>query len=162
MDKFDEYRFIADNTQALTERRQATTQTYLTVNTALFTVLTFLVSNESLEGWALAMVNLPLFLVGVLVCFSWDQTLRQYKDQIGWRYEQLMAMEHAMPDSHQIYLKEWKNFFEPAGERERFGFSRLEVRLPRLFLVLYILYGLGLVLAIALGWTVSAPSLPEP
>lgn len=50
MNKFDEYKFFAENTHHLSERRQATTQSYLTVNTAIFAVLVFLVKDVHFEG----------------------------------------------------------------------------------------------------------------
>ena len=43
------------------------------------------------------------------------------------------------------------DFFKPRQGKDRFGFSRLEAWLPRLFLALYAVYGAGLVGAAALG-----------
>jgi len=80
--------------------------------------------------------------------------ITQYKALIGWRYEQLMAIERdeLMKGSHQFYVKEWEDFFKPRQGKERFGFSRLEIWLPRLFLTLYLLYGIGLAIATVLGF----------
>lgn len=150
MNKFDEYQFFAETTQHLSERRQAATQTYLTVNTAIFAVLAFLIKDAGFRGWDLVLVSLPLFMVGILACFIWYKIITQYKELIGWRYDQLMAIEQAMPESHKMYLKEWEDFFKPQQQKKRFGFSRLEVWLPRFFLILYAVYGAGLVVATAL------------
>ena len=147
MEKFDEYKFFAESTQYLSERRQTATQTYLTVNTAIFAVLAFVIKDGGFEDWGLVMVSLPLFVVGILACFIWYRIITQYKALIGWRYDQLMAMEKAMSESHQMFLKEWKEFFEPRKGKEWFGFSKLEVWLPRLFFALYVIYGAGLVIA---------------
>jgi hypothetical protein len=152
MEKFDEYKFFAESTQYLSERRQAATQTYLTVNSAIFAVLAFLVKDAGFRGGGLVLVSLPLFLVGGLTCLIWYRIITQYKVLVRWRYDQLMEMERAIPECHQMYLKEGEDFFQPWQGKERFGFSRLEIWLPRLFLGLYIIYGVGLVVAIALGW----------
>ena len=104
MNKFDEYQFFAETTQHLSERRQAATQTYLTVNTAIFAVLAFLIKDAGFRGWNLVLVSLPLFMVGILACSIWYKIITQYKALIGWRYDQLMAIEQAMPESHQMYL----------------------------------------------------------
>lgn len=149
MDRFAEYKFFAGSTQQLSERRQAATQTYLTVNTAIFAILALLVKEVALRGWALVGTSLPLVLVGVLACFIWGRTIAEYQTLIGWRYGQLMAMERAMPESHRMYAREWEEIFKPGQEKKRFGFSRLEVWLPRLFLALYGFYGLGLLVAVA-------------
>jgi hypothetical protein len=152
MNKFDEYKFFAETTQHLSERRQTATQTYLTVNTAIFAVLALLVKDTGFRGWNLVLVSLPLFMVGILACSIWYKIITQYKALIGWRYDQLMAIEQAMPESYRMYLKEWEDFFKPRQGKEHFGFSRLEVWLPRLFLGLYAVYGTGLVVATALCW----------
>ena len=149
-DNFDEYKLFVESTQHLSERRQAATQTYLTVNTAIFAILALLVKEAGLKGWYFVGVCLPLFLVGVLACLIWSKIITQYKALIGWRYDQLMVMERGMSGSSQIYVKEWEEFFRPKQEREKFGFSRLEVWLPRLFLILYLMYATGLILAVAL------------
>ena len=60
--------------------------------------------------------------------------ITQYKALIGWRYEQLMAMERDAADTYQMYIKEYEKFFKTQRGREWFGFSRLEIWLPRLFL----------------------------
>lgn len=151
MDKFDEYKFFAENTQHLSERRQAATQTYLTVNTIITAALGFLVKDMSFRGWGLVLVSLPFFLVGVLACTIWCKIITEYKALAGWRYKQLIEMEQAMPESYQIYFKEWEGFYKPRVARKDFSFSGLELWLPRLLLGLYAAYGVGLVVVTAVG-----------
>ena len=152
MDKFDEYKFFAESTLQLSERRQDATQTYLTVNTIIAAALGFLMKDMSFPGWGMVLVSLPFFLVGVLACVIWHRIITQYKALAGWRYNQLIEMEQAMPQSHQIYLKERDDFFNPQAEKKFVSFSGLELWLPRLFLALYAAYGVGLVVVTALGW----------
>jgi hypothetical protein len=151
MDKFDEYKFFAQVTHELSERRQAATQTYLTVNTVISAALGFLVKDMSFRGGGLVLVSLPFFLVGVLACLIWCKIITQYKALAGWRYEQLIEMEKAMPQSYQMYLKEQQEFFPSQAAKRHVSFSQLELWLPRLFLGLYIAYGVGLAVAVALG-----------
>lgn len=49
-DKFDEYKLFVESAQHLSERRQAATQTYLTVNTSIFAILALLVKEAGLSG----------------------------------------------------------------------------------------------------------------
>lgn len=155
MAKFDEYKFFAESTQYLSERRQAATKTYLSVNTAIFAVLAFLVKDVGFKGLNLLLISLPLFLVGILACWIWFKILAQYKALIGWRYDQLIEMERNITGSHRMYLKEWEDFFKPREGKEKFGFSKLELWLPRLFAVIYIVYGLGLVVGLFLRTTLG-------
>ena len=153
MDKIMEYQFFAESSEKLSERRQAATQTYMTVNTAIFAVLTFLVNDAGFRSWGLFLVSLPLFLVGCAACLIWYRIIIQYKRLIGWRYEQLIAFERSdvMKDSLKIYSREWDEFFCPKDGKESFGFSRLEIWLPALFFGLYIIYALVLIGAILLS-----------
>jgi len=84
MDKFDEYKFFAQVTHELSQRRQAATQTYLTVNTVISAALGFLVKDMSFRGLSLVLVSLPFFLVGVLACTIWHRIITQYKALAGW------------------------------------------------------------------------------
>ncbi len=58
MDKFDEYSLFSSLVQHKSQRRQAASQTYLTVNTVIFGVLAFLVKDAGLGvgGGQLAVV----------------------------------------------------------------------------------------------------------
>lgn len=103
-----------------------------------------------LKGWFLVGVSLPLFLVGALACLIWYNIITQYNALIGWIYDQLMAMERGMSGTYRMYVKEWEEFLKPKQEKKKFGFSRLEVWLPRLFLALYLMYATGLIFAVAL------------
>jgi ABC-type sugar transport system permease subunit len=149
--QFEEYEYFAEDAQRLSERRQNTTQIYVTVNAAIFAVSALLIKDIGLRGWILALTTLPLFLTGVLVSVIWRRIILQHSVLIGWRYEQLRQMEQNIAGSYQTYTKEWLEFFEPHQGKARLGFSALEVWLPRLFLVLYFAYGVGLVVAVATG-----------
>lgn len=148
MDKFEEYKLFAEDAQKLSERRQSTSQTCVTVNAAIFAVLALLIKDIGFRGWTLVLTALPLFLTGVVLCLIWQKIILQHQVLIGWRYDQLREMEKVMAGSYQMYTKEWEDFFKPRQGKE-FSFSFLEIWLPRLFLILYLIYGIGLVVAAA-------------
>lgn len=150
--KFDEYTFFAESTQQMSERRQAATQTYLTANTIVAAALGFLIKDMGFPGWGMVLVSLPFFLVGVLACIIWHRIIIQYKALASWRYKQLIEMEQAMLGSHRMYLKEWEDVYKPQAGKKFISFSQLELWLPRLFLGMYVAYGVGLVVVTALGW----------
>lgn len=157
MATFEEYRFFAESTQHLSERRQAASGTYLTVNTAIFAVVAFLARDAGLSGWSLAIAAVPLLLVGAAACAIWHRIIDHYQELIRWRCEQLVAIEAELPGCHGIYRQEKELYFRPDGEK--LGFSRLERRLPQLFLALYALYLLGIVVVTALaGQLAAAPA----
>jgi hypothetical protein len=151
MDKFDELKFIHERTQRLSERRQTMSQTYLTINTVIFGALAFLMKGSGLQGWHLILLNLPFFGVGLMACLIWYRIIRNLESIIGWHYEQLREIEGKIPGSHQVINKEWKRFFNEAGNK-RFSFSALESQLPRLLIGLYTVYGVKLAVAALLSW----------
>ena len=150
MDKFDEYKFFAESTQHLSERRQSATQTYLSINTAIFGLLIFLLKDSGINNERLFIFAFPLFLVGIFACWIWYKIIMQYKRLINWRYDQLMEMENQIEECHQMYIKEKESFFKSISGKEKFGFSRLERHLPQMFMSLYCLYGIGLFLYVLL------------
>lgn len=151
MDLFEEYTFYVDHTQRLSERRQTATQTFLTINTAIFTILAFLVKDAGFPTDQRALVVLPLLAAGILACWFWRLILNQYKGLIGWRYKQLRAMEQQLPESYHLLTKEWDEYYKPRENKPGVSFSDLEQQLPITFGALY---GVGflLVLAITSGW----------
>jgi hypothetical protein len=153
MDPFDEYKFFSDSTQRLTERRLAASQTFMTVNTIVFAVLSFATNNTIAGGWTRLLVSLPLFTVGALACLLWHHTITRYRALIGWRFDELMQMEQSprLEGSHQFFTKEYEHFYRHPGEPERFGFSAVEVWLPRMFLAVYTVYLVGLTVVTIAG-----------
>ena len=144
MDRFDEYKFFAENARYLSERRHTATQTYITMNAAIFTVIAFLIKDAGLSASAILFATLPLFIVGSLVCWIWYVYIKRHGEVISWHYKKLVEMEQSIPTSYQIYLKEWEEFFKPRDGRRKFSFSRLELWLPKLFLALYIACMIGI------------------
>lgn len=153
-DVFEEYKLFVESTQFLTERRQAAAQTYLTLNTAIIAVMTFLIKDVGFRGWWLVVGSVPIIVIGIIVCGIWERTVVQYRQLINWRFEQLKQIEGKpeMQGSHQFYLKEAQDFYKPTEKKERFGFSRLERHLPRLFIAAYVLYFIGVLVATLAGY----------
>jgi hypothetical protein len=158
MDKFREYKFFAQNTWEMSNRREATTSTYLTLNSAIFAIIAFLMKDVGFRGWRLVLVATPIFVVGAILCGMWWTLIERHRQLIAWRFDQLMEMEKQMDESHQMYFREWQEFYDPnrklpEGQKsKRFEFIRMEKQMPLLFTTLYVIFWLGLVIAAALGW----------
>lgn len=144
--KFDEYKFFTESTEHLSERRQEATKTYLSVNTAIFVIIAFLIKDTQLQDWWLIIALFPLTLTGIVSCWIWRKIISQYKKLIGWRYDELIKIEKSpiMNEAHHFYKKEMEQFFIRQNGKEKFGFSRLEALLPTMFMSLYLIYFLGL------------------
>jgi hypothetical protein len=102
MDKFEEYKLLNERAQKLSERRQTTTQTYLTLNTAIFGAVAFIVKDSGLAGWSLVLVALPLFAVGVTACSIWLGIMNKMELFLDWQYDRLREMEAKIQGSFKI------------------------------------------------------------
>lgn len=162
VNKFEEYKLFIEDTARFSERRQTVTNTYISVNSALMGLIIFLVKDAGLTDWWLVVAMMPLTIAGIVICSFWYRLLESYKKLLDFRFEQLEAMEDkepAMQGCHRMYIKESERFYRQAPPKQRLGFSRIEMKLPLLFIALYALTAIGLALA---TWLVSQGILPAP
>ncbi len=151
LDKFDEYKFFTERAEHRSDRRQQTSQIYLTVNTAIFGIFALLIKDSGLHGWNLAIAMLPLFCVGISVCITWSKIILEFRRVIGWHYEQLREMENGIKGSHKMHSKEWVEIYKVDKSKKGFSFSDLEVRMPFIFIGIYVVYIVGLIIAVKNG-----------
>jgi hypothetical protein len=151
--KFEEYKLHIERAQKLSERRQATTQIYLTLNTAIFGALAFIVKDSGFSGWPLVLVALPLFIVGIIACIIWLGITKKMEIFLDWQYDQLREMEKEIPGSSKILTAENKKFYEPVKNgKKKFSFSLQEAWLPRLLIFLFVLYAAAMIAGTFCGW----------
>jgi hypothetical protein len=161
-DKFEEYKLFVDDTARFSERRQTVTNTYISINGVILGFIAFLVKDAGLTNWWLVVTMLPLIIAGTAVCIFWRQFIYKYKSLVKLRIDALRTLETQMPGSIQMYHKEDELYPRNAqGETigSSLGISNLEASLPIVFIVLYIVFGVGLALA---TWLVLAGLLPAP
>jgi hypothetical protein len=153
MDKFEEYKLLNERAQKLSERRQTTTQTYLTINTAIFGAVAFIIKDSGLTSWVLVLATLPLFLVGILACVIWLGIMTKLEGFLDWQYDRLREIEKEIPGSAMLLTRENKEFYEPVeGKKKKFSFTLQEAWLPRLLIILFSLYGAAMILSACFGW----------
>lgn len=163
IDRFEEYRLLIQSTEKLTDRRQLSSQVWVTLHTLLFAALGFLTKEAgstvlSAAGpgaagshWIFVASVGPLIVLGIFSCLIWVRMLSSYRSLIAWRYDQLMELERSsdLQGLHKVFNQEWEHFFGPDAQ-ERIGFTRLEARLPIVLMVVYAAFGI-VALLVALG-----------
>lgn len=77
VDTLKGYEIAVNRVLHMSERRQVSSQSYLAVNTAILSVLAFLVKDAGFRGWPLLAVSLPLFAVGTAACIVWYRIIAQ-------------------------------------------------------------------------------------
>lgn len=147
MEKYDEYKLLYQRAEKLSERRQATSQIYLTINTAIFGAIAFVVKDSGIEGWNLFHVISPLFLVGILICIIWLNIVLNLEKILNWQYKQLRELETEIRGSSRIFSKENTAFFQVSSHKKRFSFTLLEAWLPIILGLVYLMYLIAMIIA---------------
>lgn len=155
MDKFEEYKLFVEDSARFTERRQAISNTYITVNSLLLAGIGLLIKDLGARGMWTLLLPLPLVAAGIAVSLWWRQLIHKYKALVGLRIDTLREMEELpeMAESVKMYHIEDKLYPRDAEGNmipgQGLGLSDLEARLPWLFLGLYALFGIVLLIVLA-------------
>jgi hypothetical protein len=141
VDKFEEYKLLIERAEKLSERRQTTSQIYLTVNTAIFGVIAFLIKDSGLQDKGLFWGLLPIAMIGIIICVIWLNIIVRMEKVLGWQYKHLREMEKKLKGSDKLFTEENKALYQQNKKRRRFSFSLLEAWLPSLLIFVYVVFG---------------------
>lgn len=152
---FEEYKLFVEDTARFTDRRQTISNIFVAVNSLLLAATGLLIKDLGARGiWAL-FLPLPLVVAGIFVSLWWRQLIRKYKLLVGLRIDTLRGMEEQPEMDGSVKMYHVEDELYPRDEKgnmipgQGLNFSDLEVRLPWLFLVLYTLFGIGLLTVLA-------------
>ena len=142
-DKFDEYKAFIEDTARFTERRQNTSNLYVTINSLVLTAIVFVVKDLEADSLSILFMLLPVITAGIFVLLWWRQLIIKYKELVRFRINRLRDMEDSpnLEGIERMYHKEDELY--PRDEQGnmvkgiKLNFSDLEARLPTLFIVLY-------------------------
>jgi hypothetical protein len=148
IDKFEEYKLIIDDTARFTERRQTISSNYVAINSLLLGGIGLLVKDIGMSGTWVLLVPIPLVAAGMAVSLWWRELTFRNKALVRLRMRILRDMETKLTGAECIYHCEDELY--PRDERDEqvaakgISFSDLEGRLPLLFMVLYLVFGVGI------------------
>ena len=141
VDPYDEYKFVVEMTDKLSERRQKLHSIFETMLTALLALAYFIFRNETLEAWPRKSALVIIALLGISISLVWDGIIKSYKELIDFRFQVLMRMEDQLKNSVRIYRTEWEYFRQKRNSKQPFTFSLRERTLPYAFVIIYLLLG---------------------
>lgn len=149
--KFEEYKMFIEDTARFTERRQNTSNLYVTINSLVLTAIMFVGNDLEADSISKLLLLLPVIVAGIAVSLWWRQLIKKYKQLVGFRITRLREMEdHVdLEGIERMYHAEDELYPRNAqGEMVkgvRLNFSDLEARLPTLFVILYSISGVVLI-----------------
>jgi hypothetical protein len=146
---FDNFNQSWQHINHLLDRRQKTTSFYLSVNTGIIAVISFLMSGQPFTGVWMPVSFLLVLVAGLVACWIWRSLLYQYEIQLDWWYKQLRELEAEMEDSARLITREYEELYLARKDyppAKRLGMTERELALNWLFTVLYAAFGLGILL----------------
>lgn len=118
----EQWKTCVETANSITEKRNVANGIFITVNTALFAVITF----------SLDYRNILLAAVGIIICVLWIQLLDNYKRLNEAKYDIINEIEAMLPLSP--FKAEWTRLCKQGNY---IGLTKIEKMVPIVFLVLY-------------------------
>jgi hypothetical protein len=130
----EQYKVYVEMADRISQRRALTNTFFLSVNTAIFTVIGVLWQRRAhTAGWPLVFP-----LVAVLgQCFAWFYLLRSYRLLNAAKYIVIGAMEERLPASP-YWRAEWSALGEGKDARKYWPLTHIEQWIPSLFALTYL------------------------
>lgn len=147
----NEYELFLSHVNRFAERRQTVTTTYLSVNAALTGAIAFLFKDGQLSSLPAQVSTLIFLLSGIVACGLWRRLITHYSTLMGWWYEQLRALETMLPNSSKLITKEYQELFEQKQGKGPIGITRYETSLTWLFTIIYLVFGLAILVVLVLS-----------
>jgi hypothetical protein len=141
---FEQYQLIVEDTARLTDRRQTINNIYLSANSLLLGGIAVLAQTSGVKNLPDLLLIFLLVCAGMVLCFDWSRLIESYRKLLSLRFDLLKKIEARsdFPAPIQTYTEEEVLYPSDPGKR-RFGFTRVEINLPLVFITLYVLVVVG-------------------
>jgi len=164
---FEQYKLLIEDTARLSDRRQTVSNIYLSANALLASGIALLAVQTASTDLPLPPIYLIVLIVvgGSILCLEWRSIIETYRALVSLRIDLLKELEVRADfgDLIPTYHREDGLY---AQKKRGFGFTRIEKRLPVLFIGLYVLALLGVVIShypeIVTQFATWGVTLPKP
>ncbi|CAN2040336.1 Small integral membrane protein [Candidatus Magnetomoraceae bacterium gMMP-15] len=124
------YKLYVEMTDRISQRRQTANTWFLTINTALLTVVGVFLSKGIDPAFFIFVA-----LAGMINCSLWRRLILSYKQMNKGRFDVIHAIESKLPLC--IYEAEWITLGEGKDKKKYKPFTHIEQLVPVVFLFLY-------------------------
>jgi hypothetical protein len=135
----EQYKLYVEMTDRGATRRAHTNRFYVSLLSGLLALLSVVLGKDDFAGIP-TIVFLGVAGLGMLLCFLWFFTIRDYRRLNSAKFEVINEMEKRLP--HQPYDREWEILRKGEDSTKYFGLSRIEqyvsVLVALLFLLLFL------------------------
>lgn len=135
---FEQYKLYVEGVEKTSDRRQHANNYFITINTALISLIGLSFQIKIFEN--LAWIKSILALVGIIICVIFWYLIRAYKQLNTGKFEVIHEIEQHLPLA--LYKYEWKVLGEGKDNKKYYPFSHIELIIPWVFGIIYIVFGL--------------------
>lgn len=135
---FEQYKLYVESIEKTSDRRQHANNYFITINTALISLIGLSFQIKIFEN--LAGIKLVLALVGIIICVVFWHLIRSYKQLNTGKFAVIHKIEEHLPLA--LYKYEWEILGEGEDNKKYYPFSHIELIIPWVFGIIYALLGL--------------------
>lgn len=138
----EQYKIYVSSVEKISDRRQKSNEFFLTLNSALLTLLGFMATKDI--GKDARMILYLAAIGGITMCYLWYRIIRSYKGLNTGKFVVIHAIEARLPLA--LYDTEWEALGRGKNRKIYWPFTHIELWVPWIFIVLYIVLFLSIVL----------------
>ncbi len=123
----EQYKTYVESADKISDRRINVNTFFITLSSALITVMTIFFSNTYLL--------LLLAFLGIIFSTLWFLNLKNYKQINSCKFNIIQDIEKYLPIN--LYKTEWNNLTKTKSNKKYIPVSKLEMFLPFIFIIIY-------------------------
>lgn len=135
---FEQYKLYIESVEKTSDRRQHANNYFITINTALISLIGLSFQIKYFEN--LAGIKSILALLGVIICIVFWYLIRSYKQLNIDKFAVIHKIEENLPLA--LYKYEWEVLGKGEDNKKYYPFSHVELIIPWVFGIIYALFGL--------------------
>jgi len=135
---FEQYKLYVESIEKTSDRRQHANNYFITINTALISLMGLSFQIKIFEN--VAWIKFVLALVGIIICFIFWYLIRSYRQLNTGKFLVIHKIEENLPLA--LYKYEWEILGEGKDKNKYYPFSHIEQIIPWVFGAIYALLGL--------------------
>lgn len=134
---FEQYKLYVESVEKTSDRRQHANNYFITINTALISLIGLSFQIKFFEN--LAGIKSVLALLGIIICVVFWFLIRSYKQLNTGKFAVIHEIEKNLPLA--LYKYEWEVLGEGKDNKKYYPFSHVELWIPWVFGIIYALLG---------------------
>jgi len=140
---FEQYKLYVEMTDRISARRITANSFFLSVNTAVVSILG--IGKSLVEPNSIAILLRFLVPVGIVLSYFWYRLIKSYRDLATAKFEVIHAMEKYLLAAP--YTAEWECVGEGKKPKSYWPMTHIEIAIPWIFILGYVI-----ALVFVFGW----------